>query len=246
MCNKPIGMPQDVGNTKKVLFIGNSATYVNDIPQTLSRLAEKAGYKVEAAAITKGGATLKGHADASTEWGRSVLAAVGEGGYDIVFLQDNSNCISTEELGAVCKTACKTLDKAIRASGAKTYIYLRPPTGRDNFGLNSYGQCVEIDKLFGGIAAELGAGSVYVNRAFAYAIKNLNIPLWGPDNAHTSKEGAYMAVCVFFSTLFNISSAVLEYNGLPEEVALSLQQAADKVVLEGYSLREPNPTASRR
>lgn len=93
---------------------------------------------------------------------------------------------------------------------------------------------MEIDKLFGRIAAELGAGCAYVNRAFAYAIENLNIPLWGPDNAHTSKEGAYMAVCVFFSTLFNISSAVLEYNGLPEDVARSLQQAADKVVLEGY------------
>ena len=43
-----------------------------------------------------------------------------------------------------------------------------------------------------------------------------------------------MAVCVFFSTLFNISSAVLESNGLPEDVARSLQRAADKAVLEGY------------
>ena len=41
-------------NVKKVLFIGNSATYVNDIPQTLSRLATEAGYKPEAKSVTKG------------------------------------------------------------------------------------------------------------------------------------------------------------------------------------------------
>ena len=40
--------------TVKMLFIGNSATYVHDIPQTLGLLAGKAGYPVETKTIAKG------------------------------------------------------------------------------------------------------------------------------------------------------------------------------------------------
>lgn len=228
------GISENQINSKKVLFIGNSATYVNDIPQTLSRLARKAGYNVEANTITEGGATLTKHADATTDHGKKVLNAIVNGGYDIVFLQDNGNCISSDAMRTASKNACKTLDTAIRAAGAETYIYVRPPYGYYNYGCTPFEQCIEFDKLFDDIAEELGAEKAYVNRAFAYAIQNLNVSLWGPDNAHTSKEGAYLAVCVFFSTLFQTSSTVLDYNDLPADVAILLQQVADKIVLEQF------------
>ena len=38
----------------KALFIGNSATYVHDIPGTLRRLAGEAGYPMETAQIALG------------------------------------------------------------------------------------------------------------------------------------------------------------------------------------------------
>ncbi len=227
------GVPENPIASLKVLFIGNSATYVNDIPQTLSRLARKAGYNIEANVITKGGATLADHADSSTDHGRAVLREIAKG-YDIVFLQENSNCISSDANKAATLKAAQALDKAIRESGAKTYFYVRPPAGKDLSGYDSYTQCIEYDKLFNDVASKLNAENVYVNRAFAYAIKNLSINLWGSDNAHTSEEGAYLAVCVFFSTLFNTSSKVLDANGLPTETASSLQTAADKVVIEKY------------
>ncbi len=222
-----------MNNTKKVLFVGNSATYVNDIPQTLCRLANNAGYSVSAVTRAKGGATLAQHADTDTEFGMETLEHIAKG-YDIVFLQDHSRCIASDEIRAAAMHACKCLNKAILESGAQAYIYVRPPTGRDTAGYDSYTQCLEYDKLFCEIAAEIEAKNVYVNRAFAYAMKNLDVPLWGSDNAHTSKEGAYLAACVFFSTVFNTSSTVLDSNGLPDDVALSLQQVADKVALENY------------
>ena len=46
---------EESGKPMKLLFIGNSATYVHDIPQTLAALAGKAGYSVETKAIAKGG-----------------------------------------------------------------------------------------------------------------------------------------------------------------------------------------------
>jgi len=229
------GLPENPIASLKLLFIGNSATYVNEIPQTLSRLAGKAGYDVEVNSLTSGGYTLAQHADSTTDHGKEVLKEIAKG-YDIVILQEHSNCIESEEKRQKTFDACRVLDQAIRESGAKTYLYIRPPTGGTKAGYDSYGQCFAYGSLFEDIAAELEAECVFVNRAYAYAIKNFSVPLWAADNAHTSPEGAYMAVCVFFSTLFDTSTAVFDSNGLAEATALALQQAADKIVLDGFEM----------
>ena len=73
-------------DTMKILFIGNSATSVNDVPNLLKRLAASAGKTVTVKAITKGGYTLAQHADETTDHGKGVYAEIAKG-YDIVFLQ---------------------------------------------------------------------------------------------------------------------------------------------------------------
>ena len=216
----------------RVLFVGNSATYVHDIPDMLAGLAQKAGYKIECGSVVKGGATLSMHADVSSPLGQKALRAI-EAGYDIVFLQDNGNCISSGEMRAKSKCATETLDAKIRASGARTGIYIRPPYGYESFGCDPVGQCREFDKHFGAIADSIDAVCAYVNRAFAYAIKSTDYNLWGPDNAHTSEYGAFLAVCVFFCTIFKVSSTVLDAVGISAEDAHNLQTIADKIALDG-------------
>ena len=213
----------------KHLFLGNSATYVHDIPGTLARLAGACGIRIETAQITPGGCTLAMHADASTELGQRVLAAIGEG-HDIVILQDNGNCITSPERRAACADACRRLGAAIRASGAKPWFYIRPPYGKLLGELTSEAQCREFDALFGGLAAELGFGCVPVSRAFAEAIRTLDLPLWGEDDAHTSPEGAYLAVCTFYAALTGRSAAELGADCLPVETASALAHAADRAV----------------
>lgn len=218
----------------RVLFVGNSATYVNDLPRMLQRLACEAGYYADVNMVVKSGAWMTAHADASTDHGKAVLAEIAKG-YDIVFLQENSSCISSEENKAKTENAAKILNDAIREAGSLTYFYVRPPTGKDLAGYNSYTQCVEYDKLFEKLADEIGATNAYVNRAFAYSIvNNPEINLWGADNAHTGPCGAYLAVCVFFATVFDTSSAVLGSNGLPDNVAHALQTAADAAVFNSF------------
>ena len=216
----------------KVLFVGNSATYVHDIPGMLARLAQKAGYDIECNSVVKGGATLSMHADASLPLGQKTLNAI-QAGHDIVFVQDNGNCVSSDEMRAASIKAAETLAAAIHGSGAKAGIYIRPPYGYETWGNDPVEQCIEFDKHFLAIADSIGSVNVHVNRAFAYAIKNANYNLWGPDNGHTSEHGAYLATCVFFATFFNTSSAVLDSNGLPPEDARDLQIIANKIALDG-------------
>ena len=149
-------------------------------------------------------------------------------------MQRKEIIVSDEEKRQASVAACKTRGALIRDTGARVGIYLRPPYGYEKWGLTPFEQCKEFDRHFLSAAEEFNPLNAYVNRAFAYAIQNLNVSLWGPDNAHTSEEGAYLAVCVFFSTLFQTTSTVLDHNSLPADVAVSLQQVADKIVLEHF------------
>ena len=221
-------MDSKVKNIGRVLFIGNSATYVHDIPQTLQTLAHKAGYTLTADSIARGGYELVQHANAESEHGAAVYAKIAEG-YDIVILQDNGNAISTSEKSKASLDACQKLAAAAREAGSRVYIYVRPPYGRVAFGKDVIEQSAAFDGLFVGIAEKIGAGCVFVNRAFAYAMKKSDARLWGPDNGHTSEVGAYLAVCTFFASLFGTSADVLEDGGIDPATAKQMRDIADKI-----------------
>ena len=226
-------MEQKPPNTAmRVLFIGNSATYVHDIPRTLVRLSSDAGYPMTCEMLVKGGWRLSQHADSESEWGARVLQEIARG-YDLVILQDNGNCITSEELRNAAQAACRRLSAAVKAEGGEVCLYVRPPYGTVHAGRSPLAQCEEFDRFFSAIGEEIGAKNAPVNRAFAYAMTRLPYDLWGPDHAHTSERGAYLAVCVFFAAIFGQSAALLGANDLPEEDARALQAAADAVVLGG-------------
>lgn len=218
----------------KILFIGNSATSVNNVPRTLARVAGRAGYEIEVDSCTEGGYTLSQHADETTAYGKSVYDKIANGGYDVVFLQENCSNISTAAKRQETKDACKKLSDAVTAAGGQTFVYVRPPYGYSSWGLEPKEQCMELDKLFGEISDEVGTTNAYVNRAYAYAMDHCELELWGSDNAHTSPHGAYLVVCVMFATLYNTSSTVLDGDTLIPADAVILQQIADKIVLEKH------------
>ncbi len=210
----------------KILFIGNSATYVHDIPETLARLATDSGFPTESVRIVKGGWCLSQHAAD----GSRALTEIGKG-YDLVVLQDNGNCVSSDEKRSACINACDVLSSKAIESGTKVCYYVRPPYGYEAFGRTPVEQCRAFDELFTEIAKKNGASCAYVNRAFEYAIENTDIGLWGDDNGHTSEAGAYLAVCVHFAAIFGKSATILDENGI--ENAKVLQKIADKIVFGG-------------
>ncbi len=212
----------------KLLFIGNSATYVNDIPANLAALCAKKGITITQKQIVPGGRTLEQHADDA-----SLYTEIAKG-YDAVFIQENGTMLTNDAGRQKSLAAIEKIGKAVHESGAKFYFYVRPPYGKNLDGYVNFDQCKIFDEHFTPAAEEFDASCVYVNRAFAYAIKNCYANLWGSDNAHTNIRGAYLAVCTFYATLFGKSATELDIAyGLPEAEAKELQKAADKIALEG-------------
>src|SRR5687768_85842 len=101
----------------KVLFIGNSFTARNDLPGLVGRLADAAGAKLEHRLISVGGASLRTH------WnGGEAAAAIRDGGYDRVVLQEQST-LPVKNATRMHENV-RLFDEAIRPAGAKTTLYL--------------------------------------------------------------------------------------------------------------------------
>src|SRR5215216_2269984 len=68
-----------------VLFIGNSYTFVNNLPRLVAALAANEARPLQTESVTEGGATLKLH------WQKGdALRAIRQGHWDYVVLQEHS------------------------------------------------------------------------------------------------------------------------------------------------------------
>ena len=73
-----------------VLFVGNSYTFVNDVPSLVGNISAAAGLPIRHAQATPGGASLFQHANTSLAAGRATLELLRSERWDAVVLQDQS------------------------------------------------------------------------------------------------------------------------------------------------------------
>lgn len=177
----------------RVLFIGNSYTYFNNLPEMLSKLAASAGLSLETEMVARGGATLQQH------WEEGLaLKALKQGRWDYVVLQEQS-MLPVSDPATMHKYA-KMFDAEIKQIGAKTVFYLtwarqnRPETQ------------AALTEAYTKIAKELGAMIAAAGPAWQTAIKeNPELVLHLPDQSHPNSSGTYLTACVFYSLLFSKS-----------------------------------------
>ena len=100
----------------RILLLGNSFTFYNDMPQMLAQLLS-----AEVIAHTRGGATLREHLNPETELGQKTLHALREESWDFVVLQEQSIAPVTrrEKFLASVRELCPL----IRQAGAQPVLY---------------------------------------------------------------------------------------------------------------------------
>jgi len=105
---------------QRVLFVGNSLTYVGNLPATFAAMANANGHAVHTAMIVEGGATLDQRvADGSVQRAlagyRPALLVLQERGGDLL-------CMPTEEACTQSSRAIQVLAQAGRDAGAKVVL----------------------------------------------------------------------------------------------------------------------------
>ena len=96
------------------------------------------------------------------------------------------------------------------------------------------------------IADEIGAAIAPVGIAWQHArTKDAAPELWDTDGSHPSREGSYLAACVFYSVICRASPEGTSYRGgLPRGTAKFLQAIAADTVLD--QMAELSGSGARR
>ncbi len=240
-----------VDESLRVLFIGNSHTYVNDLTGLFSGLSEAGGRSVRTDASTFGGYSLEDHTNT-----QATLDKIAQDSWSFVVLQEQS-VIPTIHYWRYNSMypAARFLDSLARLQGAQTAFYMT--WGWKYGGQHSYGDSLSPDfqdyfemqesvrVAYEEIAGELSSTLVPVGMAFARARRTDSlVDLWQADYCHATLEGTYLGACVFYAVLQGAGPVGLEfYGGLDSATARFCQEIAWQTV---SVVAEAPPVSERR
>jgi hypothetical protein len=168
----------------RVLFVGNSLTYYNDMPDMVSRLADAdPGAKpLFAVSFTRPGWTLQQAAHNA-----KLERLLGDIQWDFVVLQEQSGLASSSpsEVGRKSVPAATRLHHLSTRAGARTSVYMTWPS-----------------RYEGDLADQLGLPVAPVGLAWEEARRRRPaLDLLDDDGHHPNLAGSYLAACVFYQAL---------------------------------------------
>ncbi len=232
------------------LFIGNSYTHYNDMPeQIFAKILKAAGYKATVTRITKGGWYLIDSAKSTDEVGAKVDAALKLRNYDYIVLQEQSTCPAATP--AKFYTGVRNLVEKARADGATPILYGTWGRKEGHSVLASNGWTNEsmtwmISAAYEAIGAELGVDVAYAGLAF-YDVytNNKNLNIYDSDLTHPNPTGSYLAAMTIFAKITGVDPTTVNYNAnLTDEAAAILKEAARKAVFETPEIPAEYKTSS--
>lgn len=236
-----LSMSLKAADTLKVLFIGNSYTYVNDLPAKISGLATAGGDVFEYQMSAPGGYTLEQHStDATT------LNYIMQGGWDYVVLQEQSQRPSFHDgqVAAQVYPYARKLDSLVheynpcgrtvfymtwgRKNGDATNCAVWPPVCTYE-GMDSL-----LQLRYTIMAEDNDAWLSPVSKVWRFLRNNSPaINLYQADESHPAPAGTYAAALSFYSLFFGKDPEQNSYTGgLDAATAATIRAAAKSVVYD--------------
>ncbi len=225
--------PQKTGPLR-VLFIGNSHTFFNDMPLLFAGIAAADGREITVESVTKGGWTLEKHANKNDECGKQIDRLLREERFDFVILQENSDMLmSSAYYPARYEAAVGSLLGRIRKNGAEPILYSTWGNWLSKNTMDTE-KTRTLAKRNTSIGRELDVPVAYAGFAFmeVYADPQNQLKLHYTDNHHPSLSGSYLAAMTIYAAAFPDSDirSVSFQGKLPDAVADVLKAAAYKAV----------------
>lgn len=200
----------------QILFIGNSFTTKNDLPNLLSTMA-KAGQdiSIEYRVISAGGASLRRH------WNADAASIITSEKWDYVVLQEQST-LPVKNPKRFHENV-REFVPSMKEGGAEMVLFMT--WARRNEPEN---QTLLTDSYYQ-IGAELGATIIPVGIAWQKLLSKHDEPvLHAEDGSHPTLAGSYLAACTFYATLFDGDPTQLdtEIGNITDEERALLQRIA--------------------
>jgi hypothetical protein len=229
---------------KKVLFVGNSYTAVNDLPALLSNVAQSAGDSIIYESNCIGGYTLQLHSTNAT-----TLQKIAQGDFDFVVLQEQSQLPSfpISQVQSSVYPNAKTLDSLINLANSCTETVFYMTWGRKNGDASNcpnwppvctYSGMDSLLRLrYQDMANTNNAVVSPVGAVWRYIRNNHpGIELYSADESHPSLAGSYAAACTFYSILFRKDPTAITFkSSLDSTDAATIRNAAKVVAYDSLS-----------
>jgi hypothetical protein len=204
---------------KRLLFIGNSLTAWNNLPDVVARLATADGQPAPSVrTITVGGFSLEDHWNQGDA--RRTIAA---GGWDVVVLQQGPSALL--ESRSLLVEYTRRFSEVIRKAGAQPALYMVWPSRnrRQDFAGVSQSYRAAAQAVNGLVLPAGDAWRLVLQRHRALA-------LYSDDGLHPTFAGSYLAALVIYQELYERSPASLHAIGeLSASDVRDLQTAASDV-----------------
>ena len=197
----------------RVLFLGNSLTYTNDLPSLVQAIARSAGEAMDVAAIAGGGACLEDH------WHHgAALRRIQAGGWHFVVMQQGPSSLPDGRENLRFWT--RKFAEPIRTAGARPALYMVWPSS-DRLAWfdavrNHYTQAAE----------DVGGLLIPAGEAWRSAWqRDGGLAFYRRDGLHPTPAGSYLAALSIFGMLFDRSPV-----GLPARINVRGAQVPPAVV----------------
>jgi hypothetical protein len=233
------------GQEVKVLFIGNSLTYSNGMPQLFDSLVKASGKEVYVDQATKSGKRLHQLLNDPT-----VIDKINEKPWDYVVLQSDDITAFPDLYDYEVSTVEAFKDIILQNNPASQIIYTMI------WGLRDGVTVLELNGQYVYYSYEEYMNKIYEGTLFVADATNLMIApvgwawysavlddpankplLFDSDGAHPSLHGSYLMACVMNAVIFlNSDSAIEYYSALPVEKAIYYQQKAVTTVFDSLEL----------
>lgn len=231
--------------TTRILFVGNSYTYRNNMPKLFEKIAESKGEQLSVTHITRGKYTFYLQSKR-----QKLYRALKNQDWDVIVLQGSSRDMLRDSI-RFRKRTYPALDKMLgmiqkNQKNARVYFYMTWPYKK---GDRTNKQFADPDSMLRAVASGyrnlrkrykvpvIAVGKVWRNYNIAYP----ETDLYTEDNSHPSYEGSYLVACTMYSAIYGKSPVgadkltilnTQEYTRIQRFIAIQLDKRYFKDLLK--------------
>ena len=186
----PLGPRPGLDAEHRVLFVGNSLTYTNQLPFVVERLAALNGESLLASSVTAPGWSLEDH------WADGTAAdSIRTGHYTLVVMQQGPSALESSRV--LLRDFTRRFDVVIREHGATPALYAVWPSIDRAFDFD------RVHESYTLAAADVSGTLFPVGEAWRAAWRlQSDLSLWSSDGLHPTPVATYLAALVIHARLF--------------------------------------------
>ena len=246
---------RDPDDPYRILFLGNSLVFFNDMPKTFEAMTRAQGIPVYVEALTQGSCTMSLFASTTVDIGYQANYKLTTEEWDYVIIEPSRRATPFEDTVFNAELdAAEVLDELIQGAGGETVIYSvwglnkgttgvyqqngidAPKIGEHEITRSAH--CNYMNYFGEAVSRRLGgrkiirAGYAYENCIAQHPLRELNI--YHTDEQHPSPAGSYLIACTIYDTIFGEAIGGTRYTGsIDSTVAVQLQDIADATMMDG-------------